>query len=210
MKRNRRTAIAAAVLAALLAAGTIGGAADAQKRKKRGGGGAARAAKKVNKPIPNPLTNGTSKIRDGVIAVPLKIKRAGAVGKVAVTVQTSGLSAGAAADLDARVTAPDGTTVALFANLAGQSIGPLTLVPNSPRTVCSFDPADTTPPPPPCTDPDATLNPPYLGRAGNAELNLLRGVPMRGKWTVSVYDRGTSSAPGASSILNVVRIAISR
>jgi hypothetical protein len=211
MNHAMTRAVTAAALAALLGTALFVAGADAKKGKKGGGGGrAARVAKKVNKPIPNPLTDGNGNVvRDGAIAVPLKVKRAGAVKRVAVTVQTSGLLADAAFDLDARVTAPDGTTVPLWNNLAGQSIGPLTVVPNSPRLICSFNPAGTTPPPPPCSDPAATLNPPYLGTAGNAELNLLRGVPMRGKWTVTVYDRGTNGGPGASSILNVVRLAIS-
>lgn len=212
IQRSTRSSTGAAFVAAsaaLALALAFGGAADAKKRKGGGGGGGAGASKKVNKPIPQPLTGaGGEVVRDGVIAVPLKVKKAGAVGRVSVTIQTSGLVAGAASDIDARVTAPDGTTVGLFANLAGQSIGPLTVVPNSPRRICSFNPAETTPPPPPCSDPSATLNPPYLGKAGNAELNLLRGVPMRGRWTVSVYDRGPSDTPAAGSILNVVRLAI--
>jgi hypothetical protein len=205
--RTRSLPIAASIaVAALFAAALFGGAAAA---KKHGGGGGATVGKSVKKAIPDAIGNGSDKTLDGKIAVPLKVKRAGRIGNVSVTIQTTGLAASAASELGAKVSSPDGTTVELFEGLAGQSIGPLTLKPNSPIEICSFNPASTTPPPPPCTDPDAKRNPPYVGVAGLPALRLLSGGPMKGKWTVSLYDRGyAGSSPAVTSILNSVKLAV--
>jgi hypothetical protein len=206
MRLRLRLPLALAVVA--LIAGSLAGVAGA-KKKKGGGGKGVTVSKSVKKAIPDAIGNGSDKTLDGKLAVPLKVKRAGAIGNVSVTIQTTGLAAGAASDLGAKVSSPDGTTVDLFEGLAGQSIGPLTLRPNSPIEICSFNPASTTPPPPPCTDPDAKRNPPYVGVAGLPALRLLSGGPIKGKWTVSLYDRGyAGTSPAVTSILNSVKLAI--
>ena len=131
-KRMSTGAVVAAV--ALLGGAIFGGTADAQKKKKKGGGSAT-VTKTVNAPVPDAIGNGVEKVLDGKLATTLTVGKAGknkSIGRVAVTLQTTGLAAGAAGDLDANITAPDGTTVGLFGGLAGQSIGPLTIQPNSP------------------------------------------------------------------------------
>lgn len=209
-KRMSTGAVVAAV--ALLGGAIFGGTADAQKKKKKGGGSAT-VTKTVNAPVPDAIGNGVEKVLDGKLATTLTVGKAGknkSIGRVAVTLQTTGLAAGAAGDLDANITAPDGTTVGLFGGLAGQSIGPLTIQPNSPFEACSYNPATQVPPPPPCDDPDETVNAPYVGTVGNAGLNLLNGGRMKGNYIVNVYDRGYAIAPdpALTSIVNSIRLQV--
>jgi hypothetical protein len=65
------------------------------------------------------------------------------------------------------------------------AIGPVTISPDSPVVECV---PSTTPPPPPCTFPNATLGPPYAGTIGDVSLALFTGVAARGTWMVNVYN----------------------
>jgi subtilisin-like proprotein convertase family protein len=123
------------------------------------------------------------------------------VGDVNVTgITTAGDSPNSAGDLNFSLSAPSGKTVLLDSNsLGGQSIGPLTLDDDTPRSVCD----DTTLT---CSDPDATLLRPFIGTANliglrNGDLgplNIFNGVAMRGTWTFRIWDTGT----GQTSTLN--------
>jgi hypothetical protein len=92
--------------------------------------------KAVNAAIPDAVGNGVTKTLDGKLDVALKLpkKAKGTIGRTAVTFQTTGLAAGAAGDLDADIIDSAGTRVGLFTTggLDGQSIGPLTIMSNSP------------------------------------------------------------------------------
>jgi subtilisin-like proprotein convertase family protein len=88
----------------------------------------------------------------------------------------------------------------LFDNLPGQSIGPLTIDDDTRTAVCTSATLN-------CSDPDQTLGRPYAGTAsmlafsngGLGPLSSFNGIPMRGTWTLTVFDRSTS---GQTSTLN--------
>jgi hypothetical protein len=108
------------------------------------------------------------------------------VGRVSVTLKTTGSGPDAGGELGFLLSAPDGTTVPLQQfSLFTQSIGPLTLTPNSPVQPCSV-PSVFLDPPPPC-DP-GSLNPPFAGTLGNPALRLFSGLSMRGTWVLRAYD----------------------
>jgi hypothetical protein len=50
-----------------------------------------------------------------------------------------------------------------------------------------------TPPPPPCTDPDNVLGPPYAGTVGNQGLLNFSGSNPRGTWVVKVENDGAEA-----------------
>jgi hypothetical protein len=121
-----------------------------------------------------------------------------------VTLQTTGLSAQSAGQIDARLTAPNGMTTWLLGNnLAEQSIGPLTLDDESPNYLggtAGRDPTD--------------LVSPYIGTAqpdcfsapGVCTLWPMDGGPASGTWTLRVYDVDDSAV--ATSILNFWRLRV--
>jgi hypothetical protein len=108
---------------------------------------------------------------------------------VNLTVQTTGSAAGAAEQLIARLIAPNGRSVQLFANLIGpiatpiQSIGPFKMDDDTATTVCPSAP-------PSCVDPDSTLEPPFSGTAQPpaAFLSAFNWAPMKGTWTLKLFD----------------------
>jgi hypothetical protein len=209
MKNQKRfTAAAFIAVFALLGGVIFGGTAVAKKKKKSK---AVTVTKAVNAPIPDAIGNGVAKVQNGKLAVPITVSKKfkGTVGQTAVTFQTTGLAADAARNLFFKIIAPDGTTVGLGGAFNGQSIGPLTEQPNSSVGICSFDPT-LPPPPPPCEDPDDTLLSPYVGIAGNNDLNLLNGVKGKGNWTFEAQDTGYAVPPATAltSILNTVTLKL--
>jgi subtilisin-like proprotein convertase family protein len=116
---------------------------------------------------------------------------------VNATVQTTGSAAGAAGDLQVRLTAPNQATVFLFGGLGGQSIGPLTLDDESPLVLLGTTSA-------------FSLGVPYAGTAqpgvsviGGA-LSLMDDERVRGAWTLSVADLGGAT----TSVLNSWRLSV--
>jgi proprotein convertase P-domain-containing protein len=183
--------IAAGVLALALTAAP----AVAKKKKNK----AAVVSAAVGAPIPEsstgPFTVGGTPLRTSlVVGKKFKGKH---VRNVAVTFKTTGSAPDAGGDLSFLLSAPDGTTVFLAGQLFTQSIGPLTLVPNSPVTTCSVP--TFLPPPPPTCGPE-TLAAPFAGTAGAAPLRWFDGLSMRGTWTLRVSD--TNNAPNTSSTLD--------
>lgn len=196
---KRKVAVAVGCLALLGGSVLGGGIADAAKKGKRRGGNVAKVANGKSRAIPDAIL-GTETTIWGALATPLNVGKrfkGARVGDVALTLRTTGLSLSAAADLLFRVTAPNGRTVTIAAAFTGQSIGPLIVTPNSRTTLCGA---------PPCSDPDATLSPPYFGTVGDPTLALLNGSPMSGRWVVTAYDLN----PGSTSALDSVGLVIAR
>jgi hypothetical protein len=57
---------------------------------------------------------------------------------------------------------------------------------------------------PPCQNPDATLNRPFAGTAGNEELAEYTGVKMSGTWILEVID----DTIGGTSVVNLAKLQI--
>jgi hypothetical protein len=196
---KRKVAVTVGCLALLGGSIFGGGAADAAKKGKRKGGNVAKVSNGSSRAIPDAIS-GTETTIWGALPTPLTVGKrfkGPRVGDVVLTLRTTGLSVSAAADLLFRVTAPNGRTVTIAGAFAGQSIGPLTVTANSRIRLCSA---------PPCSDPDATLSPPYFGIVGDPNLALLNGSPMSGRWVVTAYDQSASS----TSALNSVGLLIAR
>jgi hypothetical protein len=200
-KRSRLAVVGALALAISVTVGLAsGGVADAKTKKSK----KAVVSKTVNAIIPDHVGGGTP--RDGVLEVPLSVgkkfkgKTVGADG-VTVTFQTTGDSANSASDLSIYVVSPKGRLVTLnpnIGNFGGQSIGPLTLGPNSPVGLCN----QVTPP---CANPLATLNRPFVGTAGDTGLANFHGTQVKGTWKVIFRDDTTTK----TSTVNSVKLAIS-
>jgi hypothetical protein len=148
----------------------------------------------VGAPIPDDATTGPSVAVTSEIRVPRKY-RGLKVGDLNLTgLQTTGNIVGAADDLKAKLTAPNGRTVLLFDTFAGQTadIGPWTLDDDTFISVC-FSAT-------PCSDPTEQLRAPYAGTSnllnnddnghgpGAGPLSVFDGVNMRGTWTLRIWD----------------------
>jgi subtilisin-like proprotein convertase family protein len=170
---------------------------------KKKGGGTAQITKQVNLPVPD-ATATTNGLLASTIHVGGKRFKGTVIRDVNVTLQTTGLSAQSAGQIDARLTAPNGMTTWLLGNnLAEQSIGPLTLDDESPNYLggtAGRDPTD--------------LVSPYIGTAqpdcfsapGVCTLWPMDGGPASGTWTLRVYDVDDSAV--ATSILNFWRLRV--
>jgi subtilisin-like proprotein convertase family protein len=151
-----------------------------------------------NAAIPDgPASGKAVPLRSSVIAG--KAFKGATVGDVDVMgIATTGSDASAAEDLTFRLTAPGGQAVQLASARGETSVGFWTLDDESPVSVCD----STTP----CTDPGESLPRPFAGTSNlintNSEetgpLSAFDGVPIRGRWTLTVYDGQT----GSTSVLN--------
>jgi hypothetical protein len=205
MKKSKRSGLALMGVLALALSVTVGltaGSVADAKKKKKAKGNTAVVSKALNAPIPD--RSGVAPNLFGQLDTVLRIGkkwkgRVVAADSVKVTFQTTGSGPNAADDLDFYLIAPNGRKVALTGDIGDQNIGPLTLTPNSPVDLC-----DATAPP--CPDPQANLNRPFAGTAGNNQLALFTGIGMRGNWIFRVQD--TSAAGGTTSILNSVRLEV--
>jgi hypothetical protein len=205
----RRLALLGALVLTLSATASLvlGGTAAA---KKKGGGKAAIASGSVGA-IPNGPTiwSGTS-VWPATSPVPFrgiatigKKFKGKRVGVVEVTISLSGTpaagtSCGAICDLTAKLSAPNGATQFLFFggggnfgggtfSLTGNTVTNLTYSDLTATRTCGGPNGSA--PPPPCTDPDATLVAPYTGKAEpSGNLNVLNGSPIKGTWTLTAYD----------------------
>jgi subtilisin-like proprotein convertase family protein len=200
--RRRRLATLGILALALVTAFcmTLGGSAEA-KKKKKAGPSVFQASVSPNSAVPDDQATGPSIPLTSTITVGKKFKGK-QVADVNVTgIQTTGNSAGAANDLGFRLTAPNGTNVLLIdPGIGDVSIGPLTLDDDTPVSICNA----TTPP---CSYTPQTLNRPFAGTAnllflasgGTGPLSAFDGSPMRGTWTLTVWDE---SNVGQTSLLN--------
>jgi hypothetical protein len=194
-----KAAVAVGCLALLGGSVLGGGVAHAAKKGKRKGGKVVRVSNARSRTIPDAIS-GTSTTIWGALPTPLSVGKrfkGARVGDVRLTLRTTGLSISAANDLLFRVTAPNGRTVTVTGPFTGQSIGPLTVTANSRTRLCGA---------PPCSDPDATLSPPYFGTVGDPNLALLNGSPISGRWVVTAYDQN----PSSTSALDSVGLVIAR
>jgi hypothetical protein len=201
-KRSRLTlfGVLAVVLCATVAL-TSAGMADAKKKKKKSSN-IATVSKAVNTQIPDRDAGANSLW--GRLDTPLTVGKkfkGKSVGSLEFTFQTTGDSPGSAGQLEFDITAPNGYRLPgdwWDNSIGGQSVGPLTITPNSPFRTCD----DATPP---CAqDPFQTLNRPFAGTVGDNVFQWFRGLPMRGTWTITAFDQSN----GATSVLNQVGLRI--
>ena len=201
--KHSRLALAGLLTVAIsVTAGLVSGSvADAKKTSTKNK--TAVVSKTVNAAIPDHIAGGNG--RDGQIDVPLKVgkkfkgKVVGSDG-VSVTFQTTGDSANSAGDLNIYVVSPKGRLVQLLPNIGaigGQSVGPLTLSPNSPVGICNAAA-------PPCANPLQTLNRPFVGTAGDTGLAQFHGVNVQGTWKLIFQDTTATK----TSIVHSVKLAI--
>jgi hypothetical protein len=115
-------------------------------------------------------------------------------------IQTTGNNNTSASDLGFRISAPNGRGVLIIdGGLAGASIGPLTLDDDTAQSICFSTN--------PCFRAPQTLDPPYAGTAndlffgsgGTGPLSAFDGLPMKGTWTLMVWDFNNNSR---TSVLN--------
>jgi hypothetical protein len=196
MRSNRRLTLAVSVACLALGGAALGGGvAGAAKKGKRGGSKTIQVAERKSRTIPDAILGGTWGALPTSLRVSKRFKGA-EVADVRLTLRTTGLTVGAAADLIFRVTAPNGRTVDILGPFTGQSIGPLTVTANSRTRLCGS---------PPCPDPDATLSPPYFGTVGDPNLALLDGAGASGRWVVTAYDQSTDQISALDSVGLVIR-----
>jgi subtilisin-like proprotein convertase family protein len=186
--RSRFALLGAAMLVLALALGLTAGTAAAKKKSRTFEKQVA-----VNAGIPQDAATGPSTPLLSQITVPKKFKGK-VVGDVNVTaIQTTGLQAGAAQDLTAKLTAPSGQTLRLWAGYGNQSIGPWTLDDDTSVGACnSANPVCT--PPFTLIQPFAgTSNLTFTGTAGTGELAAFDGSTMRGTWTFKIFDQSDAA-----------------
>jgi hypothetical protein len=205
VSRRRRVALIGVLVLAFGAVGamSVGGVAGAKTKKKKATATVFQASASPNAAIPDDVAGGVSIPVNSTLTAGKKFKGK-VVGDVNVTgIRTTGSGAGAANDLAFRLIAPNGRAVLLIGenrSIGDVSIGPLTLDDDTTAMICDA----TTPP---CSYATQTLNRPFagtanlafLGAAGTGPLSHLDGLPIKGTWTLQVWD---FSSPGQTSVLN--------
>ena len=203
--RRRIAFVGVVALALCVTAGLSAGAVDAKKKKNKNPGGTVDITMPVNGQIPD-ATDTTNGLLVSTINVPSARPFIGTeVRDVNVTLQTTGNAADAANDMRALLTAPNGATSWLFNGLSGQSIGPLTLVDESPVSL-----GGTSPSPSPflLTTPYAgTAQPPCAAVHGGCPLSVLDNGPATGTWTLRIFDV-IPPPPVLTSVLNSWRLTL--
>jgi hypothetical protein len=177
-----------------------GSVADAKKKKKKTAN-VASVSNATPRAIPDatPGASGVDGRLDTVLTVGKKFKGR-TVSTLELTFQTTGDVANAANDIRIDITAPNGYRLPgdwWDNGIGGQSIGPLTITPNSPLRTCNSAT-------PPCSDPFLTLNRPFAGTVGDNTFAWFRGLPMRGDWTITALDESNTR----TSILNSVALKL--
>jgi subtilisin-like proprotein convertase family protein len=155
-----------------------------------------------NAAVPDDPAMGASTPVTSTITVGKKFKKS-VVGDLNVTgIRTTGNVADAPDDLEAKLTAPNGTTVRIIGqnNLGDDfpSLGPLTIDDDTSTSICLGTP---------CFNPLQSLVVPHagtvnmldLGGGGTGPLSSFNGAPMKGTWTLTVWDEAEA---GQSSVLN--------
>jgi len=206
--RRTRVAIVGVLTLALSVTAGLGVSAEAKKKKKKQPSTASFSKTlATNLAIPDyPGVNPAIALRSDITVGGKKFKGK-EVTDVNVTVQTTGNLAGAAADLNAKLSAPNGRTFILFDGVGDQSIGPWKMDDDTRTQICDRDQATL-----PCVDPDSTLNRPFAGTSNLNDddddvrpLATFNGVSMKGNWTLTLFD---DTDIGETSTLNQWRLEL--
>jgi hypothetical protein len=206
-KRSRLRLLALMLLALCLVVGLAAGDAAAKKKKPKASVFTATAS--PNLAVPEVPNGQHEPFVTSALTVPKKFKGK-TVGDLNITgVKTTGSGPDSADRLDLMLVGPGGRSVLFDAGaLGGQSIGPVTFDDDTPTSICDD---------PPCSDPDATLQRPFVGTTNLANtfggdtgpLVAFNGTPMRGTWTLYAWD---SSGDGDTNVVNTwgLRIAAAK
>jgi len=237
----RLALVGALTLTAALMVGLVSGSvADAKKGKKKGGNSVtiakttptplapATPAQPTGCGLPTKFTECTVPARTSLTSVPLTVGKK-AKGKVvsldsvSITFTITGPArsgAGTPNDVPAAasnvgicLTAPNGRTACPFipGDQNSTTVGPTTITPDSPFTVCPVTFTGTNGTTSTCgvgsgllgvqQDPEGTVGPPsYVGTIGDNTLAFLGGVPARGTWTFKLRNFGTQTSAQVSSV----------
>ncbi|HKH41606.1 MAG TPA: hypothetical protein VKA41_07090 [Solirubrobacterales bacterium] len=193
-KRSRFALLGVLALALCVTVGLMAGAADAKKKgKKKKGAKQVTVSKTAPTDIPP-----ASATQNSLTSVPLVVGKkakgkvvSGNSVKVTFSVTEPGFTgapdSGDTGHLGIAVQSPSGRQV--FVDYPDDhnigAIGPVTISPDSSVQPCE---PSLTPPPPPCSFPNATLGPPYAGTMGDVDLAFFTGVAARGTWHVNVFN----------------------
>lgn len=195
-KRSRFALLGILALALSVTVGLVSGSvADAKKKKSKRSFTITKTAPTI---IPSAAGPGEVVVKVPIGTLGKKIAKGKVVSLNGVNVtSTFSGSAGFASNIDeVDLIGPSGR-VGFMRNPIGNGSnsetvsGPLTETPNSANDVCV---PSGSPPPPPCSDPDATLLPPYAGTVGNNTLLNFIGSAAKGTWFIKVF-RGTGTDP---------------
>jgi hypothetical protein len=194
-KRSRFALAGLLALAICLAVGLVSGSVAEAKKKSKRSFTVSKGTPTVVPGVPGP-GEAVAKIPIGTVGKKVGKGKVVSLNGLTVTTQFLG-SPGFADDVVATVQGPSGREASLFNPVPNHtgggnnetSSGPLTETPNSPFNVCV---PDTPAPPPPCTDPDSILGPPYVGTVGNENLLNFSGSGVTGTWFVKVFNSGTN------------------
>jgi hypothetical protein len=192
-KRTRLALLGAFALVLSVTVGLVsGGVADAKKKTKR----SFTVSTSTPAIVPGAPGPGVAVAKIPIDTLGKKVGKGKVVSLNGVNVTTSfSGSAGFADNVAADLIGPGGRSAGLINpvpnNVGGgnneTTSGPLTETPNSASGVCV---PDTPAPPPPCSDPDNNLGPPYVGTVGNEGLLNFSGSGATGTWFLKVFNSG--------------------
>ena len=210
-KRSRIALMGVLALAISVTVGLVSGSVADAKKKKAKGAKSFTISKTTGTTIP-PRSSATAP--NSFVKVPIgtvggkKLKKK-IIGFSTVTVtSTFNGDAGFANSIQATVISPVGRNATLTNPTANSNntptetvSGPTTETPNSSTLVCV---PQSSPPfgfaQPPCSDPDATLGPPYAGTISNAGLAVFEGTKPQGTWFVKLRNTSSTTSATLSSI----------
>jgi hypothetical protein len=200
-KRSRLVLLGVMTVVLSVTGGLVSGSVADAKKKKKKTANVASVSNATSRAIPDatPGASGVDGRLDTVLTVGKKFKGR-TVGTLELTFQTTGDAVNSANDIRIDITAPNGYRLPgnwWDNSIGGQSIGPLTITPNSPLRTCNSAT-------PPCSDPFSTLNRPFAGTVGDNTFAWFRGLPMRGDWTITALDETNTK----TSILNSVALKL--
>jgi hypothetical protein len=207
-RRSRLTLLGVLALAVCVTVGLAGGADAAKKKGKKKG------VKQitVSKTTPTDIPPAPNDDQDSLTSIPLTVGKkakgkvvSGNSVKATVTVSDPNFTGtdGDTGHVGLVVQSPSGRQVFLSQpddhNIG--TLGPITFSPDAATFACV---PDTPPPPPPCSNPEATLGPPYAGTVGEYDLAIFTGVTARGTWNFRVFN----DDPTQGVVINSVSLNI--
>ncbi|MFL5908364.1 MAG: hypothetical protein ACJ75Z_12310 [Solirubrobacterales bacterium] len=200
MKSNRSRLALMGVLALAISVtvGLVSGSvAEAKKKKSKRSFTVSKTSPTVVPAAPSP--GGTAVAKFAIGSVGSKVAKGKVVSLNGVNATTAFSGApGFAGDVTTQLIAPSGRNTFLINPVVNDfgpgpstetSSGPLTETPNSALGVCV---PNTPAPPPPCSDPDNVVGPPYSGTVGNSGLLNFSGSGAVGTWFLKVFNGGSN------------------